>query len=73
MKKFIIYSMKWIKYYNEHRLHAALFYLPPEDVFMGMKEKRLADRRNKLYTAYINRRSYWQSLAAMSEPPYKQA
>jgi hypothetical protein len=63
---------KWIVYYNEQRLHAALFYLPPEDVFRGLKEERLAERRKKLHTASINRRNYWQSLIANSEPPYKQ-
>ena len=57
---------KWIKYYNEERLHAAILYLPPEDVFIGLKEKRVAERREKLYTAIINRRSYWRSLAAAS-------
>jgi transposase InsO family protein len=62
---------RWIVYYNEQRLHAALFYLTPEDVFQGLKEIRLAERRKKLYTACINRRSYWQSLAANSEPHYK--
>ena len=64
---------KWIEYYNRERLHAALFYLPPEDVFQGLKEIRLAERRKKLYTACIERRSYWQSLAVASEPPYKPA
>jgi len=64
---------RWIDYYNEQRLHAALFYLPPEDVFQGLKEIRLAERRQKLYTALINRRSYWQSLAPDSEPLYKPA
>ena len=63
----------WIDYYNEKRLHAALFYLPPEDVFQGIKEIRIAERRKKLYNAIINRRSYWQSLAASSKPPYKPA
>jgi transposase InsO family protein len=62
----------WIKYYNERRLHAALFYLSPEDVFQGLKETRLAERRNKMHTALINRRNYWQSLTIqISEPPYK--
>ena len=63
----------WIDYYNEKRLHAALFYLPPEDVFQGLKEIRIAERRKKLYNAIITRRSYWRSLAATSEPPYKPA
>ena len=64
---------KWINYYNEYRLHAALFYLPPEDVFQGLKEKRLAERREKMHTAYISRRNYWKSLTDNSEPPYKPA
>jgi transposase-like protein len=62
---------RWIEYYNEQRLHAALLYLPPEDVFQGLKETRLAERRKKMYTACINRRNYWQSLTVDSEPPYK--
>jgi len=64
---------KWIEYYNGNRLHAALYYLPPDDVFNGLKENRLAERRNKMYAAIINRRSYWQSSTASSEPPYKPA
>ena len=60
----------YIKYYNAERLHAALFYLPPEDVFQGLKEERIAERREKLHTASINRRSYWRSLTTDSEPPY---
>jgi transposase-like protein len=55
---------RWIEYYNEQRLHAALFYLSPEDVFQGLKETRLAERKEKLYNACINRRSYWQALTA---------
>jgi transposase InsO family protein len=54
----------WIRYYNGERLHSALCYLPPDDVFFGKKEIRLAERREKLHTAYINRQSYWRSQAA---------
>jgi len=61
---------KYIVFYNEKRLHAALFYLPPEDVFQGLIYERIAERKQKMYTACINRRSYWRSLAAASEPPY---
>jgi hypothetical protein len=35
-----------------------------DDVFEGRKEIRLVERREKLHTAYINRRSYWQAQAA---------
>jgi transposase InsO family protein len=55
---------KWIHYYNGERLHAALYYLPPDDVFSGRMGIRLAERRQKLHTASINRQSYWRSLAA---------
>jgi len=64
---------KYIDYYNFERLHAALYYLPPEDVFQGLKNIRIAERKEKLYTAIINRRNYWRSLAVNSEPPYKPA
>ena len=39
---------QWINFYNNERLHGALLYLTPEDYFAGRKEKRLADRREKL-------------------------
>jgi hypothetical protein len=55
---------KLIRYYNGQRLHTALFYLPPDDVFAGKMGIRLTERRQKLHTAYINRRSYWQTQAA---------
>jgi transposase InsO family protein len=55
---------KWIRYYNGQRLHSALFYLPPDDVFTGRMGIRLAERRQKLHTAYISRQSYWQAQAA---------
>ena len=50
----------WIAYYNGERLHSAICYLTPNDVFYGKKEKRLAERREKLHTAYINRQAYWR-------------
>lgn len=52
---------KWIDFYNKERLHGALLYLTPEDYFEGRKEERLADRRNKLYTADIKRKAYWSA------------
>ena len=40
--------VQWINFYNNECLHSALLYLTPEDYFAGRKEKRLADRREKL-------------------------
>jgi transposase InsO family protein len=53
-----------IRYYNGGRLHSALYYLPPDDVCAGRMEIRLAERKKKLHTAYINRQSCWQAQAA---------
>jgi transposase-like protein len=58
----------WITYYNEERLHSAIWYLSPQEVFEGHKEKRLAERRGKLHTAIMNRRSYWQRQIAELQP-----
>jgi hypothetical protein len=56
----------WIEYYNEVRLHRALNYLTPKEVFEGKREERLAERREKLHTAYINRRVFWKNSEACS-------
>ena len=37
---------------------SALLYLTPADYFEGRKESRLAERREKLHTADINRKAY---------------
>ena len=50
---------QWIDFYNNERLHGALPYLTPQDYFAGRKEERLAERREKLHTADINRKAYW--------------
>ena len=50
---------QWIDFYNNERLHGALLYLIPEDYFAGRKKVRLAERREKLQTADINRKAYW--------------
>ena len=50
---------QWIDFYNNGRLHGALLYLTPEDYFAGRKEVRLAERKEKLHTADINRKAYW--------------
>ena len=44
----------WINYYNEKRLHSAIKYLPPDDVFSGNADARLAERSEKLHNAYTN-------------------
>ena len=50
---------QWIDFYNNERLHGALLYLTPEDYFAGRKKVRLAERKEKLHTADINRKAYW--------------
>jgi putative transposase len=42
---------KYVDYYNEVRLHSAIFYLTPQEVFEGKMEERLAERQRKLDTA----------------------
>jgi len=32
---------RWVQHYNEGRLHAALFYLPPAEYYHGDPEARL--------------------------------
>jgi hypothetical protein len=48
----------WIVHYNGERLHSAVWYLPPDDVFYGRAVQRLAEREEKLHTAYIDRQEY---------------
>ncbi|GHU95919.1 hypothetical protein FACS189479_09610 [Spirochaetia bacterium] len=54
----------WIQYYNTERLHSAIWYLTPEEIFQGKATERIAERREKLHTACINRQAYWQRLSA---------
>lgn len=39
---------RWVKHYNEERLHASLQYLPPVEYYDGQPECRMAERREKL-------------------------
>ena len=57
---------QWITYYNNQRLHSAIWYLTPNDVFYGKTENRLAERKEKLHTAFIKRQEYWQAMNAGS-------
>jgi len=52
---------EWILYYNNERLHSAIWYLTPNDVFYGRTTRRLAERKEKLHTAFINRQEYWRN------------
>jgi transposase InsO family protein len=51
---------RWIAYYNNIRLHSAIWYLTPDDVFYGRTAERLAERKEKLHNAFINRQEYWR-------------
>jgi transposase InsO family protein len=57
---------QWISYYNSQRLHSAIWYLTPNDVFNGRTSARLAERKEKLHTAFIKRQEYWQAKNANS-------
>jgi transposase InsO family protein len=52
---------EWIAYYNSQRLHSAIFYLTPNDVFYDRTSWRLAERKEKLHTAFNKRQEYWQT------------
>ena len=60
---------QWIAYYNCERLHSAIHYLTPDDVFNGRVSVRLAERKEKLHTAFIKRQEYWQAENAGSFEP----
>lgn len=47
---------RYIHYYNEERLHSALYYLTPKEVFDGKTEQRLKERQDKLDKAAHMRR-----------------
>jgi len=55
---------RWIAYYNSERLHSAVYYLTPNDVFYNRTAQRLAERKEKLHTAFIKRREYWRAINA---------
>ncbi|WP_461257553.1 transposase [Treponema sp. R80B11-R83G3] len=57
---------EWIAYYNSERLHSAIWYLTPNDVFYGRAAGRLAERKEKLHTAFIKRQEYWRTKNAGS-------
>jgi transposase InsO family protein len=57
---------QWIAYYNNIRLHSAIWYLTPNDVFYNRAAERLAERKEKLHTAFIIRQEYWRAKNAAS-------
>jgi hypothetical protein len=46
---------EYITEYNEKRLHSAIYYLTPKEVFEGKMEERIAERQKKLDTAREHR------------------
>ena len=55
---------KWVRYYNEERLHSTLKYLRPVDYYRGNPEALLAERKRKLREAAARRREVnrWDDL-----------
>jgi transposase InsO family protein len=45
----------YIKYYNEKRLHSAIYYLAPKDALEGRAQQRINERQHKLDDARIAR------------------
>jgi len=62
----VIRMSEWIAYYNSERLHSAIWYLTPNDVFYNRAAKRLAERKEKLHAAFIKRQEYWRTQNAAS-------
>jgi transposase InsO family protein len=56
----------WIAYYNCQRLHSAIWYLTPNDVFQKKTAERLAERKEELHNAFIDRQEYWRKNNAAS-------
>jgi transposase InsO family protein len=52
---------EWISYYNSERLHSAIWYLTPNDVFYNRTAGRLAERKERLYTTCIKRQEFWRT------------
>jgi putative transposase len=48
----------YIDYYNNVRLHSAIYYVTPEDMFTGKANSILQTRQQKLDKARINRKNY---------------
>lgn len=59
---------RWVSFYNSERLHSAIGYLTPDEVFAGRMEERLAERRQKMYNATKSRVAYWKSQQAEQTP-----
>lgn len=49
---------RFVELYSTKRLHSALFYLTPQEVFNGQMKQRLHERESKLHRAAEQRRAY---------------
>ena len=47
---------RWVKHYNENRLHASLHYLPPAENYEGALDERIEERTEKLESGREKRR-----------------
>lgn len=61
-----------VAFYNDHRPHSALRYLPPAVYYRGDPEAKLRERRLRLATALAARQAYWagHSTHPIGSDPY---
>ncbi|MCW7520823.1 IS3 family transposase [Leptospira levettii] len=52
----------WIEHYNNVRLHSAIGYVAPMDVFYGRKDSILRERKEKLIEGKLKRKQYSESI-----------
>lgn len=55
---------RYVEYYNNKRLHSALFYLTPQDYLLGRVDEKLTARELKLKEASKLREEYWRNKVA---------
>lgn len=53
---------KYVKFYNNERLHSSLNYLTPNDYLTGQYQLKLKEREKKIKAAALARKTYWSNI-----------